>query len=142
MDSIDVEKVGRYVFCVQRLTGIADVVSKWMISGVVSVGRGAEVNFSECEEVANSWFDCRDDEALRNEYLSALAAARHLKRGFGTFLATQAEADIGLFLARSSEALHVFSDAIEKLDYPGARQDAAALRDDAQTCSVLSARHS
>ncbi len=140
MDSNDVEKVGRYVFCVQRMNGIADVVSKWMKSGVMSVGRSAEVNFNECQAVANSWFDQRDDEALRDEYLSALNTAWHLKRGLDTFLARHAEADLSSFLSRSSAALNAFSDAIEKLDYPGAERDAAALRSDAQTCSALSSR--
>ncbi|MDQ1832881.1 hypothetical protein [Massilia scottii] len=137
--SDDLRRIQYFIFAVQRLNGMADVLSTWMANGTMTAWDGTPARFDDCEATAMAYFGARTgQEGLRRDYLAALRAARQIDQTLAAFLAGGAQGDLNALLERASAALDQFAGMIERLpDYPGADMDAPAFRTEARHCLSL-----
>lgn len=118
---------------------MAHVLSVWMAHGTMPAWEGGAVSLPECETVAQAYFKARPAQAaLLPAYCEALQAARQLDHAMAEFLAQGAQGDVRALLERAGAALTMFAGVIDQLpDYPGAADDAPALRSAAGHCRAL-----
>ncbi|HEX8610240.1 MAG TPA: hypothetical protein VF800_03060 [Telluria sp.] len=133
------ERIHRAIFSVQRLKGIAHVVSAWMANGAMSAWEGGAVSLPDCEAAALAYFEARPEQAaLLDEYRAALQVVGQLDDAVAGFLAQGAQGDPAALLERAGTALEAFAGVLGRLpDYPGAADDARALRGEAGRCLAL-----
>ncbi|NHZ90627.1 hypothetical protein F2P45_16605 [Massilia sp. CCM 8733] len=139
ISSDELQRMHRVIFSVQRLKGMAHVLSVWMAHGTLTAWEGGAVSLPDCEIVALAYFDARPAQAaLRPAYCAALQAARQLDHAMAEFLAHGAQGDLGALLERAGAALTIFAGVIDQLPgYPAAGDDAPALRGEAGRCLAL-----
>ncbi|NHZ79434.1 hypothetical protein F2P44_09115 [Massilia sp. CCM 8695] len=137
--SDDLRRIQYFIFAVQRLNGMADVLATWMANGTMTAWDGTPARFADCEAAAMAYFDARPgQEGLRHDYLAALRAARQIDQTLAAFLAGGAQGDLNALLEQASAALNQFAGMIDRLpDYPGADLDAPAFRTEARHCLSL-----
>ena len=133
--------IGQFVFAVQRLKGCLVYTSRWMRTGAMQhPADGKELVYSECMDDADAYFAARGGSAaLRDAFLRVIEAVRQLEATQVAFLASAGQIDIRAHLGEVASALGRFADVALQLDYPGARDDALALRSDAAKCEALGA---
>ncbi|UOD27567.1 hypothetical protein INH39_18815 [Massilia violaceinigra] len=139
ISSDELARIHRAIFSVQRLKGMAHVLSVWMAHGTMSAWEGGAVSLPDCETVAQAYFKARPAQAaLLPAYCAALQAARQLDLAMAEFLAQGAQGDLGALLARAGAALNLFAGLIDQVpEYPAAADDARALRSEAGSCLAL-----
>ncbi|NHZ62858.1 hypothetical protein [Massilia genomosp. 1] len=142
ISSDELERMHRAIFSVQRLKGMAHVLSVWMANGTMSAWEGGAVSLAGCEAVARAYFAARPGRAaLPQAYCAALHDAGQLEQAMAEFLAQGmpgGRGDLAALLERAGGALNVLAGLLDQLpDYPGAADDARALRSEAGRCLAL-----
>ncbi|MFB9244724.1 hypothetical protein IV454_15115 [Massilia antarctica] len=137
--SDELRRIQYFIFAVQRLNGMADVIATWMAHGTMTAWDGTPARFADCEAAAIGYFGARPgQEGLRRDYLAALRAAQQIDQTLAAFLAGGAHGDLDALLEQASAALNQFAGVIDRLpDYPCAEMDAPAFRTEARHCLSL-----